>query len=118
MNPLSAVTWSWRALRGHSVTFAGLFACGVLGISVMTTFRAVLRRLDAPWQAWLLLPMAVVALLAKKETEWWPDPEVRKAWARRIFFGSIVAAILLAIMRPEPPPDPAAPGPRRSEWRK
>src|SRR5687767_4037127 len=98
MHPWSAMTWACRVLRGHSVTFAGLFACGVLGISVIAWFRELLTKLGAPWYAWLLVPIIAVAMLAKKELEWMPELDTRKKWARRLFFGSIVIAVTLAFL--------------------
>jgi hypothetical protein len=99
----SALSWTWRALRGHSLTFAGLFACGILGLSALTGFRHILSKLGAPWYAWLLVPMIAVAYLARKEAEWLPDLAERKKWARRIFFGSIVVAIVVAKLSPNRP---------------
>lgn len=111
MNSWSALSWTWRALRGHSLIFSGLFACGILGISVLTGFRHVLSKLGAPWYAWLLVPMIAVTYLARKETEWLPDPAERKKWARRIFFGSILLAIVVAKLSPDRPGSaPAQPG--------
>lgn len=100
LNPLSALSWSWRALRGHSVTFAALFACSVLGVSIVAEFRHLLTRFGAPWYVWLLVPMFVVAYLARKEAEWLPEVDTRRKWARRLFFGSIVIALLIAFLRP------------------
>lgn len=94
------MSWTWRALRGHSVTFAVLFACAVLGISVIAGFRHLLSELGAPWYAWLLVPIVAIAYLAKKEPEWLPDPRVRKRWARGLFFGSIILAVTLAKFGP------------------
>lgn len=106
VNPISAVTWSWRALRGHSLTFAVLFAFSILGISVLAVVRNVLSRGGAPWYIWMIAPMILVTVLAKKEVDWLPDPVERKKWARRIFFGSIVISIVIAFFRPAPPPAP------------
>lgn len=96
LNPFAALSWSWRALRGHSVTFAVLFALGVLGVSVIGEFRGALGRLGAPWYAWLLVPIFAIAYFAKKEMEWLPELKQRKRWARGLFFGSILIAILWA----------------------
>ncbi len=96
LNPFSAVSWSWRALRGHSVTFAALFALSLLGFSAIAAFRHVLARLGAPWYLWLLAPILAVGYLSKKELQWLPDPAQRRQWARALFFGSIVLAILIA----------------------
>ncbi len=103
MDSWSAFSWTWRALRGHSLIFAGLFAFGILGVSLMTGFRHVLDKLGAPWYAWLLVPMIAVAYLARKETEWLPELAERKKWSRRIFFGSILLAIVVAKISPDKP---------------
>jgi hypothetical protein len=101
MHPWSAVTWTWKVLRGHSVTFAVLFACWLLGFSILGALRHFLRDLGAPWYAWLLVPVIALVFLAKKETEWIPELAARKKWARRIFFGSLVLAMLLAFFGPD-----------------
>ena len=120
LNPFDVLAWSWRALRGHSLTFAGLFACGVLGLSVISQLRRLLDGLGAPWYAWLLVPLIAIGYLAKKETEWMPEPETRKKWARRVFFGSIALAFVLAKLGADrreetaiPPPAAAGPPPRK-----
>ena len=100
LNPFSALSWSWRALRGHSVTFAAMFALGLLGVSLVSEFRHVLTRMDAPWYVWLLIPMFVIGYLAKKEAVWIPDLARRRKWARILFFGSIVIAVLIAKFGP------------------
>lgn len=100
LNPLSALSWSWRALRGHSVTFAALFALSLLGVSVLSGFRHLLARAGAPWYIWLLVPIFLVAYLARKETQWLPQLETRRRWARGLFFGSIVIALLIAKFGP------------------
>jgi hypothetical protein len=100
LNPFSALSWTWRALRGHSVTFAAMFALGLLGVSLIAEFRHLLTRLGAPWYAWFLVPVLAIAFLAKKEADWLPDPVKRRRWARVLFFGSIVIAILIAKFGP------------------
>ncbi|HUR59561.1 MAG TPA: hypothetical protein VM029_17720 [Opitutaceae bacterium] len=100
LSPLSAMSWSWRVLRGHSLTFSALFALGLLGISAVAEFRHLLSRLGAPWYAWLVVPMVAVGYLARKEAEWMPDVARRRRWARVVFFGSIVLAILIAKFGP------------------
>lgn len=90
MNPLSSVSWLWRAWRGRSITFAVLFAFGLLGVSVLGGFRQMLRHHGAPWYVWLILPMILFARLAWRETQWFPDPAVRKKWALRIVVGALV----------------------------
>lgn len=96
MNPFSALGWFWRALRTRSITAAVLFALAMMGVSVLSGFRHLLSRLGAPWFLWLLLPLAVVAMLARKEAEWMPDAEERHRWSRRLVVGSILLALLVA----------------------
>ena len=102
LNPVTALTWSWRALRGHSVTCAALFALGLLGLAVIPMLRHLLSRLGAPWYVWLLGPALAVAYCARKEVEWLPDAGARRRWARGIFFGAIALAALIAKLRSPP----------------
>ena len=103
MDLLPGIGWLWRGLRGRSVTFAALFALAVLGFSVTRWLRYVLDRLEAPWLVWLLLPLIVIGLLAKKEVQWMPDAERRLKWAKGLIFGSLLAAILSSLLLPKPP---------------
>ncbi len=92
----SAATWTWRALRGHSVTFAILLGSALLGLSILRGVRHLLSELHAPWYAWLIVPVLLIAYFAKKEEEWIPDAERRKTWARRVLYGSVGLAVLIA----------------------
>jgi hypothetical protein len=100
---VSALSWSWRALRAHSITSAGLFASALLGLSIVSGFRHLLTRLGAPWYVWLIAPILVFGYLGKKEEQWFPEPAIRRRWARRVLFGSIAIAVLLAWLRPSKP---------------
>jgi hypothetical protein len=94
MNPFATVSWFWRAWRARSITFAALFAFALFGISVLGWFRHLLGRLGAPWYVWLLVPIAMVSIIARKEADWVPDAEVRRKWA----LGLIITAILLTLL--------------------
>lgn len=107
MNPFSGVSWFWRAWRGQSVTFAALFATGVLGISVLGALRHFLSRIGLPWYLWLIAPFVVVSLFARKEQEWLPDPDLRRRCARWLVIGSIAGALLIARFLPAPAAEPA-----------
>lgn len=116
MNPLSPVSWIWRVWRGRSVTFAVLFAFGLLGFSILAALRQLLRGIGAPWFVWLILPFVVVVLLSRKEAEWMPDPLERRKWALRIILWSIGLSLLVAMFGPKrnvpgPAPVPTAPVP-------
>lgn len=102
MNFISALSWAWKALRGHSVTFAVMMACALLGVSVLRALRQGLGALHVPWLATLLLPAMLIGLLAKKERTWIPDEGKRKRWARSIVGGSVVLAIVIALLTPDP----------------
>lgn len=101
MDRFSLVPWFWRALRGHSVTFAALFAAGILGVSVVGWFRHVLRELGLPWWVWLVLPAVGIAVLARKEKTWLPDETRRRKWARGVMAVAIAAVMVLAKLSPE-----------------
>ncbi len=111
MNPLSALSWIWKALRGRSVTFAALFALTLAGFSVLGWLKAALQAAGASWWMLLVLPTILLAVLARKETDWIPDEEVRRRWARGLIFGSIFAAIATALVLPSPPAPEAVEGP-------
>ena len=109
MNPLAVVTWLWRALRGHSVTFAALFALMITGFSATTWLRRSLRGLGLHWLIWLVVPVFLVGMLAKKEQEWIPEQERRTKWARGLVFGSILAALIAGWLMPPAPVAVATP---------
>jgi hypothetical protein len=96
MNPFAAVSWFWRAWRARSITFAALFAFSLLGVSVLSALRGMLRGIGAPWYVWLVLPFIVVTVLARKEADWIPEPGERSKWALRIVLGAIVLSLVIA----------------------
>lgn len=106
MNPFSALSWLWKALRLNSVTFAALFAFGILGLSVTRVLQNVLGAAGVPFLGLLLLPILLIGMIAKKERKWIPDEAERKRWARRLVFGAIALAVLIALVFPRRP-DPA-----------
>ena len=114
MNPVTGSSWFWRAWRGRSVTFAALFASGILGLSVLSSFRHLLSRWGAPWFFWLLAPFFVVAILSRKEQEWLPDPELRSRCARWLVLGSIAIVLVTTWLNPKRP-EPAAASPTKAE---
>lgn len=101
---MTGVSWLWRALRGRSVTFAVLFSCGILGLSIVGEFRHLLSRLGAPWYVWLVLPIVAVTLVARKEAEWLPEEEDRRKWSRWLVFGAVALALLISRFHHEPAP--------------
>jgi len=102
VNPISAISWLWKALRGHSVTFAVLMAFGLLGVSVIRWVKLGLGAFGAPWLAVLILPTILIGLLAKWERIWIPEEARRKFWARSILGASVLVAVVMAFLKPEP----------------
>lgn len=103
MNPISATSWLWKALRGHSVTFAVLMAFGLLGFSVIRWVKLGLDAVGTPWLAVFILPTIIIGLFAKWERVWIPEETRRKFWARSILAGSVLVASAMAYLKPKPP---------------
>lgn len=104
MTPFSYIKYFLKAILGHSVIFAGIFALAVLGFSVFDGVRLGLRAMGASW--WLLLILPTVAIIAavRWEHHWLPDEELRKRWARSLVLGSLAVALLLSWLMPSAPP--------------
>lgn len=96
---IGAVSWLWRGLKGHSVTFSALFASLVLGVSIAGGFGRLLSSLGVHWLYVLILPGVLFAWLNKKEPRWLPDLDQRKRVARAVLLGSIVLAVVINQIR-------------------
>lgn len=91
--------WFWNGLKGHSVTFATLFALFLFGVSVAGGVGRLLSALGVHWLYVLLAPSVLFWWLNKKEPQWIPDPVKRKRIARSLLFGSIVLAVVINQIR-------------------
>ena len=102
--------WFWRGLKGHSVTFAALFASLLLGVSIADGVRHLLSMLGVHWLYVLILPAVLFGWMAKREPQWFGDEPKRRRIARSLLVGSIVLAVLIAWLRPDKTEaeDPAA----------
>ena len=107
MNWFSGASWFWKGLRGQSVTFAALFAFGLLGFSVIRALRHLLHAMHAPWYLWLLLPIVLVSWLSRWETNWLPDEQQRRRWSRSLIFGAIGVSVLIGLCTPKRVESPA-----------
>jgi len=96
------VVWFWRGLKGHSVTFAALFASLVLGASISGGVRHLLAALGVHWLYIVILPALLFGWMAKREGQWIPDERKRRRIARTLLIGSLVLAALIAWLRPAP----------------
>ncbi|MBI2511602.1 MAG: hypothetical protein HYV96_06460 [Opitutae bacterium] len=93
------VSWFWRGLRGHSVTFSLLFASFVLGLSISGGVKQLLASLGVHWLYVLILPVVFFAWMNGQETKWLPEEKRRRTIARALLFGSIVLAIVINQIR-------------------
>jgi hypothetical protein len=107
VNPISAISWFWKALRGNSVTFAVLLACALLGMSVLRWLKDGLYAVGTPWWLVLVIPSVLIGLLAKKERVWIPDEARRRLWARSVVVGAVLLSVLIALLKPAPKATPA-----------
>lgn len=94
------------------MTFAVLFSLAVAGFSVLGWVKSGLRAAGASWLVLLILPTLLIAILARKENEWIPDPQIRRRWARTLIFASLIAALGTRLLFP-PPPAPETDAPAR-----
>lgn len=94
-----AVSWFWRGVKGHSVTFATLFASVLLGLSIAGGVGRLLASLGVHWLYVLILPALFFAWLNRQEPRWIPEAARRKLVARALIFGSAVLAILINQIR-------------------
>lgn len=94
-----AVNWFLKGLRGHSVTFAALFASFVLGASLSHYLNVLLTRIGVHWLYALILPALFFMWLSKREDRVIPDQQKRKLWARGLIGGSILLAFVIAWLR-------------------
>ena len=98
VNPF-ALSWLWRGLKGHSVTFAALFASLLLGWSISAELAQGLARLGVHWLYAMILPAVLFMWLAKREDRFIPDESKRKLYARSLIGGSVLVAILIGWLK-------------------
>ncbi len=96
---IGALSWFWRGVRGHSVTFSALFASFVLGVSIAGGVNRLLASLGVHWLYVIILPIVLFTWLNRKEPQWLPDKERRKGIARVVLWGSVVLAIAINQIR-------------------
>lgn len=96
---IGVIGWFWRGLRGHSVTFAMLFASFLLGLSIAGGFGRLLSALGLHWLYVLLVPLLVFRWLNANEPRWIPGLPRRKRIARALIFGSVLLAIVINQVR-------------------
>lgn len=96
---IAVVSWFWKGLRGHSITFSALFASFVIGWSLADLIRLGLARLGVHWLFVFVLPIVGFGWLSGREARWLPDEKRRRVIARSLLFGSSALAILINQIR-------------------
>ncbi|MBA4136996.1 MAG: hypothetical protein C0518_06740 [Opitutus sp.] len=96
---ITIVSWFWKGLRGHSITFSVLFASFVIGWSVADLIRLGLARLGVHWLYVFILPVVLFGWLSTHEVRWLPDEKRRRVIARSLLFGSLALAIVINQIR-------------------
>lgn len=96
---IGVLSWFWRGVTGHSVTFSALFASFVLGVSIAGGVNRLLASLGIHWLYVIILPLVLFAWMNKKEPQWIPDKERRKKIARVVLWGSVVLAVVINQIR-------------------
>lgn len=96
---IAVVTWFWKGVRGHSITFSVLFASFVIGWSVADLIRLGLARLGVHWLFIFVLPIVLFGWLNAREAQWLPAEKRRRVIARSLIFGSLALAIIINQIR-------------------
>ena len=96
---IAVVSWFWKGLRGHSITFSALFASFVIGWSLADLIRLALARLGVHWLFVFVLPILLFGWLSGQEARWLPDEQRRRRVARSLLFGSAVLAVVINQIR-------------------
>lgn len=81
----------------------------MLGLSLLGWIRYFLSRWGAPWYLWFVLPIMLVAILARKEEDWLPDPELRMRCSRWLIMGSIFIVMVTSWWGVKAAPDVTVP---------
>ena len=67
-----------RAFREHSLTLALVVALTVVGVSIWGGLYGWLRDMHVPWLLAVLLPFAILAIVARNEQRIVKDPVLRR----------------------------------------
>ncbi|TVR48908.1 MAG: hypothetical protein EA425_13410 [Puniceicoccaceae bacterium] len=109
INPFD-LRWVWKAIRGHSLTFAVVFVAAVCGLPLFRFLRSIFEGLALPWLLVWILPLVVITVVARLERRWLPDEKKRRGYALALVLLGLVVAFVLPRLRPadpDPPPPPA-----------
>lgn len=99
----------YKAIRGFSLTFACVFAFAVLGVSIHALLRSVVGVLPVKGIFLWLIPIILIAILAKLEPKLVPNEALRRKWSGIIVITALILVVALNGIRLRfgaPPPEP------------
>lgn len=109
----------YKAIRGFSLTFACVFAFAVLGLSIHTLLRSVVGVLPVKGIFLWIIPIILIAILAKLEPKLVPNETLRRKWSGIIVITALILVVAINGIRlrfGSPPPEPE-PAPTTEETR-
>jgi len=83
----------YKAIRGFSLTFACVFAFAVLGLSIHSLLQSMVGVLPVKGIFLWLIPIILIAILAKLEPKLVPNEALRRKWSGHI----VIAALILVV---------------------
>lgn len=101
----------YKAIRGFSLTFACVFAFAILGFSIHALLRSVVGVLPIKGIFLWLIPLVLIAILAKLEPRIIPNEALRRKWSGIIVITALILVVAINGIRlrfgpPPPEPDP------------
>jgi hypothetical protein len=103
----------YKAIRGFSLTFACVFAFAILGFSIHAMLRSIFGVLPIKGIFLWLIPIILIAILAKLEPKLIRNEALRRKWSGIIVITALILVVAINGIRlrfgpPPPEPEPAA----------
>jgi hypothetical protein len=103
----------YKAIRGFSLTFACVFAFAILGFSIHAMLRSVFGVLPIKGIFLWLIPIILIAIMAKLEPKLIRNEALRRKWSSIIVVTALILAVAINGIRlrfgpPPPEPEPVA----------
>jgi hypothetical protein len=108
MNPFD-LRWLWRAIRGHSLTFALIFLLTMVGVSATDLIRSSLEPLNLSWWTASLAPLVLIWIMLRLEPVIVPSAKLRRWIALGVV--ALALTVVYALPRLLPEEAPARPEP-------
>jgi hypothetical protein len=103
MNPFD-LRWLWRAIRGHSLTFALIFLLTMVGVSATDLIRSGLEPLALSWWTVWLAPLVLIWVMLRLEPVIVPSAKLRRWIALGLVALALAVVFVLPRLLPEDEP--------------